>query len=339
MSKDRRSATLHSPALLLGKITVTEHARSRGRHPFSGTRLKLLLFPFLHWMLKHTSVRITLVPMHMLVWIMRGLYFWPGNPLRVSCEAVCRIAGREGYGHDPGRVYRQFLDNALGVLENYFLLYRHGIGRVSERILLQEKDARMIRDLAKQHGGAMLAVPHNIASAISGLKLNQNFPLLVVARNSPTIARTRITLEFFEHMQVPVLMVRDGNPFELSRRLFTAARTGRVIAATLDNTDHSDARVEVKMFGRTVGLSRWAVKIAARKKLPVIPCYFSSRGNRHHIVVGEPIITDDIETAVQNYASFFARNILADPASWAYLADKRWRKVLSAAGRNEAKRF
>jgi len=334
MSKNSRSETLHSSALLPGKITVTEHAHSRGRHLFSGTRLKLLLFPFLHWLIKHTSVRIALLPMRMLTGIMQVLYFWPGNPLRMSCEAVCRIADREGYHHDPARIYRQFLKNSLGVLENYCLLHRHGIARVSERILLQEKDARMIRDLAKQHGGAMLAVPHNIASAISGLKLNQNFPLLVVARNSPTIARTKITLEFFEHMQVPVLMVRDGNPFELSRRLFAAVKTGRVIAATLDNMDNSDTRVEVTMFGQPVGLARWAVKIAARKQLPVMPCYFKSNGTRHRIMVGTPIVPECVERAVQHYAAFFEQNILADPASWAYLADKRWRRILSEAGRN-----
>jgi lauroyl/myristoyl acyltransferase len=259
---------------------------------------------------------------------MRVLYFWPGNPLRASCEAVCRIANREGHQHDPERIYRQFLTNSLGVMENYFLLYRHGTGRISERILLREQDSSMIRVLAEKHGGAVLAVPHNIASAISGLKLNQSFPLLVVARNPPTIARTKITLEFFEHMQVPVLMVRDGNPFELSRNLFSAVKTGTVIAATLDNIENGDTRAVVTIFGRQVGMARWAVKIAARKRLPVIPCYFSSRGNQHQVVVGKPIITDQIETAVQHYTSFFEHNILEDPASWAYLADKRWRRIL-----------
>jgi len=296
---------------------------------FSGTRLKALLFPFLHWTLKHTSVRVTLIPMHFLVWIMRVLYFWSGNPLRVSCEAVCRIANSEGHRHEPGQIYRQFLTNALGVIENYCLLYRHGIGRISDRIIIRAQDARMIRELAEKYGGAVLAVPHNIASAISGLKLNQSFPLLVVARNPPTIARTKITLEFFERMQVPVLMVRDGNPFELSRNLFKAVKTGTVIAATLDNIENDDTKVLVRIFGQKVGLTRWAVRIATRKSLPVVPCYFSSRGNRHQAVVGKPIITDQVETAVQHYTSFFEHNILEDPASWAYLADKRWRRILS----------
>ncbi len=331
MSKDRRSAVIHSPALLSGSIRVTEHARSRGRHLFSGTRLKLLLFPLLHWLVKHTSVTVALIPMRLLTGIMRPLYYWRGNPLRRSCEDVCSIAHRAGHQHDPAQVYRQFLRNAVGVLENYFLLYRHGIARVSARIRLQEDDAGMIRELAQQHGSVILAVPHNIASALSGLRLNQCFPLLAVARNSPTIARTRVTLDFFEHMQVPVLMVRDGNPFELSRQLFNAAREGRVIAATLDNIDHSATRIEADMFGQTVGLARWAVKIAARRQLPVVPCYFSSEGNLQRVRVGTPVLPGQAETAVQHYADFFTRHILADPSSWAYLADKRWRRILSQA--------
>jgi len=331
MNKEPRSETLYSSALLLKKVTVTEHEHSRGRRLLSGTRLKALLFPFLHWTIRHTSVKIALLPMRLLTGVLRILYFWPGNPLRLSCEAVCHIAQREGHRHNPRRIYGQFLDNALGVIENYFLLHRHGIERIAGRILLEEQDAAIIRGLAEQHGSAILAVPHNIASAISALKLNRNFPLLVVARNPHTIARTKITLKFFEHMQVPILMVRGGNPFELSRNLFSVLKTGRVIAATLDNIENSAEHVDITMFGQRVGMARWAVKIAARKKLPVVPCYFSSTGNRHRIVVGKPVISDDIETVVQHYTSFFEQNILADPASWAYLVDKRWRRILSEA--------
>ena len=60
-----------------------------------------------------------------------------------------------------------------------------------------------------------------------------------------------------------------------------------------------------------------------------MPCYFKSRGNRTHVVIGEPIMTSDVASAVQHYARFFEHHILDDPASWAYLADKRWRKILT----------
>lgn len=323
-----RSETIRSPALYLKEITVTEAEGSRGHRPLSGTRLKMLFFPLLHWTLRHTSVGVALVPVRLLVWAIRLLYRWPGNPLRLSCEAICRVAAGPAHRHEPQQLYRQFLANALAVMENYFHLYRYGIDQVAERITLAPQDSALIRDLAEAHGGVILAVPHNIASAFSSLKLNQAFPLLVVARNSPTIARTRITLDFFERMQVPILMVRGGNPFELSRILFSVLRTGRVVAATLDNLDNSDKRVVVHMFGQRVGLAGWAAKIAARMDIPLLPCYFQSRGKQNTVVIGEPIITTDIEAAVQHYASFYEHQILSDPASWAYLADKRWRRIL-----------
>jgi lauroyl/myristoyl acyltransferase len=323
-----RSETIRSAALFLKEITVTEAEGSRGHHLLSGTRLKALLFPVLHWALRHTSAGVALVPVRLLVWAMRLLYRWPGNPLRLSCEAICRVAARPAHRHEPRQIYRQFLINALAVMENYFHLFRYGIDQVAERITLAPQDGVLIRDLAELHGGVILAVPHNIASAFSSLKLNQAFPLLVVARNSPTIARTRIALDFFERMQVPVLMVRGGNPFELSRNLFSVLKTGKVVAATLDNLDNTDKRVVVQMFGQRVGLAGWAAKIAARMDVPLLPCYFQSRGKQNTVVIGKPIIPTDSEAAVQHYASFFEQQILTDPASWAYLADKRWRRIL-----------
>ncbi|MEN8761650.1 MAG: hypothetical protein ABF290_04390 [Thiogranum sp.] len=323
-----RSETIRSPALFLKEITVSEAESSHGHRLLSGTRLKILLFPLLHRALQHTSVGVALVPVRVLVRSMRLLYRWPGNPLRLSCEAICAVAARPAHEHEPRQLYRQFLTNALAVMENYFRLYHYGIDQVEERITLTPQDSTLIRDLAKAHGGVILAVPHNIASAFSSLKLNRAFPLLVVARNSPTIVRTRIALDFFERMQVPILMVRGGNPFALSRILFSVLRTGQVVAATLDNLDNTDKRVEVQMFGQRVGLAGWAAKIAVRMDVPLLPCYFQSRGQQNTVIIGKPIITTDVEAAVQHYASFFEHQILADPASWAYLADKRWRRIL-----------
>ena len=321
-----RSATLRSPALFLKEITVTETEASRGRHPLSGTRLKILLFPFLHWLLRHTTAAVALLPVRLLVWTLYPLYGWPRNSLRRSCEAISRVAARAAHQHEPRQIYRQFLRNALAVMDNYFHLYHDGIDQVAERITLAPEDSALMRELAETHGGVILAVPHNIASAFSSLKLNQSVPLLVVARNSPTITRTRITLDFFERMQVPILMVRGGNPFALSRSLFSVLRTNRVLAATVDNLDTTDKGVVVQMFGQAVGLTSWAAKMAARMQVPLLPCYFQSRGRYSKVVIGKPIITTDIETAAQHYASFFEHQILADPP------DKRWRKLLLGSG-------
>lgn len=271
-----------------------------------------------------------MLPIHMLIVTLRLMYVFSNNPYRKSCEHICRLARDAGFNHQPREIYGQLLNNLLGTAENYYDLYRHGIDSVIDIIELDYQYSERINRLAKEHGGVMLMVPHNFASLFSALKMNRAFPLLIVTRNSPTIDRTKIALEFFERMQVSVLMVRGGNPFELSRTLFAELKKGTVVAATVDSIE-GNSQTTVHMFGQQAGFSSWAGKVGVKKNVPIIPGYFRSKGRQVVPVYGEEIITDDIESAMQHYAEFFERQILEDPASWAYLADKRWRKVLHKA--------
>ncbi|MDH3949103.1 MAG: hypothetical protein OEU74_09100, partial [Gammaproteobacteria bacterium] len=99
----------------------------------------------------------------------------------------------------------------------------------------------------------------------------------------------------------------------------------------LDNMDHSEHGVKAQIFGKQIGFPSWAAKIAARLKVPVVPSYFHSSGRQISGVFGEPLTSDNPEVLVQHYVSFFEQKMLEDPASWAYLGDKRWRRVLREA--------
>jgi len=202
---------------------------------------------------------------------------------------------------------------------------------VLPRIHMNQADIDRVRQLIDTQAGAVLAVPHNLGSALSAVFIGQAFDMLLVAKNPATPARTRIALDYYERMRLSVLMVRGGNPFELSRAMFAVLRERKLVAATLDNVDRSANRVDVEMFGQPVGLAGWAARIAARMQVPIIPAWFRSTGNHIEVVVGEPLTTGDIQAAVRHYAGFFEQQILADPASWAYLADKHWQEVLSRA--------
>ena len=325
-----KSEVLSSPSLYLKEFEATEQVNIREYRLFSGTRMKATLAPIMYWAIKHVPKWLALLPIRILMLILRLLYFWSNNPFRQASEAICRLASVAGYKHQPKQIYRQLLHNALGTVENFFHLYRNGIESVLDVIELDAEYSNRINRLAKEYGGVMVMVPHNFASVFSGVKMNRAFPLLIVTRNSPTIDRTKAALDFFERMQVTVLMVRGGNPFELSRTLFAELKKGVVVAATVDSIDHSSPTT-VRMFGQEVGFASWAAKIAVKKKVPIVPSYFRSDGKQVISRFGEEIVTDNIETAMQHYASFFERQILEDPASWAYLGDKRWRKVLLKA--------
>jgi lauroyl/myristoyl acyltransferase len=325
------SETIYSPALYLKELEVVEDIGSRGSHMLSGTRIKSVIIPLLFWLLRHMPLFVALLPVHLVVGVMRILYGWRNNPLRQSCEYVCVLAQRAGYKHQPKQVYQQYLTNALGVVKNYFQLYREGVETVVDRVEFAPEQTEMINKLLTEHHGIMVAVPHNFGSAFSALKMHREFPLVLIARNPSTIARTKTALSMFERMQVSILMVRGGNPFELSRTLFSVLKSGKVLAATLDNVDRSEYGVVAQFFGQQVGFPSWAAKMAARLEVPVIPSYFHSNGRQISGVLGEPLVSNELEVVAQHYVSFFEQKMLEDPASWAYLGDKRWRRVLREA--------
>ena len=62
--------------------------------------------------------------------------------------------------------------------------------------------------------------------------------------------------------------------------------------------------------------------------IPVLPAYLKSGNKRTTYALGEPLISKDVGEVMQHYARFFEQKILEDPASWAFLGDKNWIKML-----------
>ena len=271
------------------------------------------------------------MPFWLLVGLGRLLHYVPGNPLRQSCLDVCAIAARSGVEHDAGEIYRRYLANALAAGRSYRRLLREGAESAADFVDFAESHKNAALQQVAEHGGALVLCPHNFGAVFSAVKLRQEMPIVVVFRNSATIRRTKLALEVIERMKLRILMVRGGNPFELSRAMFAALKDHRVVAATVDNVHPGEGGVEVTIFGRQVGFANWAAKIASKKSVPVFPSYYHSNGERVRVEFGEPLITDDVSQAVQHYVRFFEKKILEDPASWAYLADRKWRRVLREA--------
>jgi hypothetical protein len=330
-NKSYRRETISSPSLLLKEFTAQEEVGSRKKQQFSGTRIKSIFMPKLRWLLLHTPVFVAIAPVRLTILLLRSLYWWPQNPWRLSCEYVCKIAHKAGNTHQPGRLYQQLLTNFLGAVENYAHLYGSGVDSVMDQVQFTSADAARMNQLLEEYGGFIFMVPHNFGTVFSTPKVDRSIPLLVVARNPATIERTKVTIEFYERLQVKIIMVRGGNPFELSRTLFSALKTGKAIAATVDNIDRSANRVEVNMFGTQIGFNPWAAKIGARLNIPIVPSYFKSRGRQISAVFGPSLVSSDVNEIMQHYIGFFEQNIVEDPASWAFIADKNWIKALRKA--------
>lgn len=333
-----RSEVISSPTIYGEEFTAQEDVGKRHNRQFGGTRLKSIIVPKLHWLLMNTPSIIAKAPVRLGIFVLKGLYWWPRNPLRLSCEHICNIARNAGHEQQARRVYRQLLNNFLGAAENYFDLYDRGPDFALDRVQLSSADSVKVNQLIKKHGGVLIMVPHNFGSFFSTLEMNRTLPLLLIVRNSPTIERTKISVDFCARMQIKILLVRGSSPMQLTRTLFSVLKTDKAVIATVDKLDRSNNRIDVDMFGSQIGFSPWATKIAARMGVPIIPSYCRSRGRQLSIVLGSPLVSKDTRELTQHYASFFEQNIMQDPASWAFLGDKHWRKALREANaRLEAK--
>lgn len=325
-SQDRIEAVLRSPSLYRGEFTAIEDRADRAGKRWGGQYIKDRLQPVLYWFLRRAPGPIALLPFYLIVAFMNGIYPIRRNPLRRSCEALCAVARRSGVEHEPRNVYRKFLANVLSAAKSYRRLLRDEAEQV-----FAEVDASAMENMLEGKGLAgnafILFVPHNLAAIIGGVALTRMLPLLIVARNSKTIRRTRLALDVYERIGARILMVRGGNPIEISRSMFSALNDGQVLVATVDNVDPGFG-IEASIFGEPVEFAPWAARIAVKRKVPIVPAYFHSSGEGVRIVCGEPLVTDDAKDAIQHYVTFFERCILEDPASWAYLMDRKWSRVI-----------
>jgi lauroyl/myristoyl acyltransferase len=322
--------TLRSSSLYRGEFRAIEDRSERPSRRWGGQQIKDRLQPFLYWFLRNAPGAIALLPFHAMVAVARGFYGYRRNLLRQACEDICRIAGQSGYRHEPKALYARFLSNVIAAARAYRLLIRGGSGQVMERVDTSDMQ-RVLGEEPLTCGQAfVMFAPHNLAAVYSAVALTRLIPLLIVSRNSKTIRRTKLALDVFERIGARVLMVRGGNPFEISRAMFSALDDGQVLAATVDNVDPGFG-VKASIFGIDVEFAPWAARIACKRKTPVVPAFFHSQDDKVRVAMGEPLLTADPAQAIQHYASFFEQRILQDPASWAYLADRKWCRVLRQA--------
>jgi lauroyl/myristoyl acyltransferase len=323
-------ATLQSPCLYRGEFRAIEDPSDRPARRFGGQRIKELLQPVLYGFLRNAPVAIALLPFRLIVGIARGFYWCRRNPLRRSCEDICKVARAAGYRHEPKEIYRRYLANVIATARAYHTLLRSESQVVLD--LVDASDVQRAQGANPLNDGKayILFCAHNLAAIYGSVALAASMPLLIIIRNSKTIRRTQLALDVLERLHARILMVRGGNPFEISRAMFSALDDNQVLAATVDNVDPGFGAA-VKIFGVEVEFAPWAARIAAKRRVPVVPVYFHSLREGARVAFGEPLVTGDPVAAIRHYVSFFEKCILQDPASWIYLVDRKWCRVLRQA--------
>lgn len=323
---------LRSPALVTGEVAVEDKVPSRRKKKRFHSR------PIKDFVTRKLYAALQVLPRPVLVGIVKGacavlkiLSTSPGSSLRASCVALARIGDRRGYRLAPGQVAREFIDSVQAVLLNGMELHHGGAAAVLPRARLDPPDSALLQGLLERYGGVVGAVTHNPGSIFSSIRVSHELPTLLISRNSSSVRRTRIALDFYEKMEVRVLMVRGGNPMQLTRACLRALKSKTVVVATLDAVYRQPNKVMLPVFGEPVGLAPWASRIAVQAKVPIVPTYVVTEGRTARVRLGEPLVPTSTEEGMRHYMAFFERMILEHPASWSFLADKRWRKVLIAA--------
>ena len=322
-----RREVLESEALLQGSIEVVERKAPRARR-LRGTTVK-------RYLARHVYGLLTRAPAWLVSGYARYAAVWanalagvPGNRLLESCRYVTTLAARHGIRHTERGVYRRFVDGAAVVIDLGFTLFRHGREAMEERIHIPDADLDRLARLLEEHGGIMFCVPHNPGSVFSSTVIERRVKTVLVSRNSPTVDRTRIALDIYERLGATVLMVRDANPIELARACLRLLREQTLVAATVDRIDRQPTRTMVRMFGQPVGFGSWAAKFAVRSEVPLVPIYIHTQKGGLELETGPEKICADVEEGMEHYLRFFETKVLEDPASWSFLADRRWRWVL-----------
>lgn len=330
MASAPEPVVLASPALHGGRVEVVPKAPSRSRR-FHTRRYKDALIRGLYPQLDRVPPEVLRAGIRGGGAALKLVQAIPQWPVSRTAEALARIASRRDIPFAPGEVARRFVDNCTAMLENILALHREGADAVVDRITFRESDVERFRRALDAHGGAVCAVTHNPGSVFAAIALARLLPTLVITKNSSSVGRTRMALDFYERMGITVLMVRGGNPVELTRVCLRALKEKKVVVATLDAIYRPENRVVLRMLDADVGLAPWAARLAARSRVPIFPTYVTSRGRDVVGEIGPEYVPAGIEDGMRHYVDYFEDRILREPASWSFLADKRWRWALVRA--------
>jgi hypothetical protein len=257
-----------------------------------------------------------------------AVYFVPGVPLHSACGDLARLARARGHVHRPFGIYRRLVAQMHDVARLYHRLHRSGRESVLPHIHFRPEHRRAVEELFEQDGSFVFAVLHNPGAVLYAMRLASEFPCLIVGKRSKRAESDALLLRFFERIGVEAVLANRHERIAFTRRLLGAVAEKRAIVAPLDRIDRRGEGPTARIFGTDVSFPPWALRVAARRKLPIVPAWVTVEDGELWLELGDPIREADPAQALQGVMRSFEAWILRDPGSWAFLADKHWRRVL-----------
>jgi len=263
--------------------------------------------------------------------VARAAWFAPRVPMRVACRDVARLARARGFEHEPYAIHRRLIEQMRDVGALYHRLHRDGREAVLPHLHLRPEQRHLLTSLFESDGSFVIAVAHNPGAVLYAIRFAESFPCVAVGKRSKRPGSDALLERFFSRLGVPFVQSSRHERVAFTRRLLEAVDEGRAIIAPIDRIDRRKQSPSARIFGSDVPFPQWAPRIAARRKLPILPAWITVERGEVWLELGEPIREADPARALQDAIARLEDWIVRDPGSWAFLADRRWRRVMNRA--------
>ena len=261
------------------------------------------------------------------------LYIIPGSFMRKTATALS-TAVEQG---PPRKIYRGFVDGFLLFIHRMELLSQ-GKTEIIDN-LLKFPEQKRFDAILKEHGSAILTMPHCHGSLLMVRGLSTHYPVLMLIREPQKETRAASQRRYFANMGCEVLDVRRNNNVTIARTTFKALRQGKIVIGIVDRIktappedkpiDKTSDNVRAIAFDQPVGIAGWPARFAAKCKAPILPVMVDHTAEAVPLHIGDPITaTDDVVKTTQEWLNALEQFFKSFPGNWIFVYDKHWSRLL-----------
>lgn len=275
---------------------------------------------------------------------MRGafwlIYYVPASHMRKTASALHAAVGHAS----PKIIYRSFVDGVLLFARRIEMLSNGDTATIDKLLKIPQQE--QLDAIIKQHGGALLALPHCHGALLMVRGLAARYDVLMLIREPKKDSRAEAQRRYFANMGCEVLDVRRNNEAIVARTVLKALRNGKLVIGTVDRIKQPPAEAEpvskerdnvrAIAFDVPVGVPGWPARFAAKCKVPILPVMVEQTRQDIILHLGEPIIASDVLVTTQKWLSALEQFFIRFPGQWIFVYDKHWSRVLRS--RSEASR-
>lgn len=254
-------------------------------------------------------------------------YFVPGSPIARTVGNFCQAAGRS----DPWPVYSEMIDNVERAALHYATLFRYGRSKLLSQTVIDPSLAAEYQRFSGGNGGLMILVPHCIGAVLSSAGLNDFCPTTLLVREPRSPTRCQLMLEYVQKLGPKYILSRNTPPATVMRNIVRALKEGQAVVGTTDVVTQGGDTVETHAFGQRIHSPAWPARISARFGVPIVPGFIRMDGSQITLLTAEGYHEPDIERSTQRWMSHFEYWFRRYPSDWAFMLDKHWSRVFSAA--------